>query len=283
MARPLRIEFEGAVYHVTSRGDRREPIFEDDEDRLALLRVIAAGLDRFDASLLAWCLMGNHYHLVLRTRRANLSRVMRHVNGVYTQAYNRRHGKVGHLFQGRFKAILVDEEAYLLQVCRYVDLNPVRAGLVPDPADWPWSSYRALAGLEDGPAWLERETLYGSLGARTPAAGAARYAAFVHGGRDDRLWEHALRGQIYLGGEAFAARMQAALGAEPRADVPRVQRHPQRLALERYFAEPARRAAAIARACREGGYTLTEVARHLGLSVSRVSRLRAAFEAGGTE
>ena len=88
--------------------------------------------------------MDNHYHLVLHTRRANLSRIMRDVNGIYTQAYNRRHGTVGHLFQGRFKAILVDRDAYLLEVCRYVDLNPVRAGLGDDPGGWPWSSYRAL-------------------------------------------------------------------------------------------------------------------------------------------
>ena len=110
MARPLRIEFPGAIYHVTSRGDRREPIFVDDEDRRAMLMVWAQGMQRFDAQVLAYCLMGNHYHLVLHTRQANLSMLMRHLNGVYTQAYNRRHGKGGHVFQGRFKAILVDRD-----------------------------------------------------------------------------------------------------------------------------------------------------------------------------
>ena len=120
MSRPLRIEFPGASYHVTSRGDRREPIFEDDTDRAALLGVVEEGMRRYDAQMLAYCLMGNHYHFVLHTRQANLSRLMRHLNGVYTQAYNHRHRKVGHLFQGRFKAILVDRDAYLLEVCRYV-------------------------------------------------------------------------------------------------------------------------------------------------------------------
>ena len=114
MSRPLRLEFEGALYHVTSRGDRREPIFDDDEDRKTWLEVLASALDRFQASTYAYCLMGNHYHVVLQTHRPNLSRLMRHLNGVYTQHYNRRHRKVGHLFQGRFKAILVDEEAYFL-------------------------------------------------------------------------------------------------------------------------------------------------------------------------
>ena len=127
MSRPLRLEFAGALYHVTLRGDRREPIFEDDADRVAWLQVLAEALDRFQAPGYAYCLMDNHYHIVLQTHRPNLSRLMRHVNGVYTRRYNRRHGKVGHLFQGRFKAVLVDEESYFLEVCRYVDLNPVRA------------------------------------------------------------------------------------------------------------------------------------------------------------
>lgn len=139
MSRPLRIEFPGAVYHVTSRGDRREAIFEDDVDRTALLDVLALALDRFEACALAWCLMGNHYHFVIHTRQANLSLLMRHINGVYTQRFNKRHNKVGHLFQGRFKAVLVDKDSYLLEVCRYVDLNPVRAGMVDEPSDWPWS------------------------------------------------------------------------------------------------------------------------------------------------
>jgi len=117
------------VYHVTSRGDRRESIFADDQDRVALLAVVEQGLERFDAQMLAYCLMGNHYHFVLHTRSANLSLLMRHINGVCSQRYNRRHGLVGHLLQGRFKAILVDRDAYLLEVCRNVELNPVRACL----------------------------------------------------------------------------------------------------------------------------------------------------------
>lgn len=98
MSRPLRIEFPGATYHVTSRGDRREAIFSDDDDRMRLLEVLASAAERFEAVVLAFCLMGNHYHLVLHTHRPNLSQVMRHINGVYTQAFNRRHGKVGHVF-----------------------------------------------------------------------------------------------------------------------------------------------------------------------------------------
>ena len=110
MSRPLRIEFPGAVYHVTSRGDRREPIYVDDGDREAHLAVIARAMDRFDARVLAYCLMGNHYHLVVQTRQANLSQLMRQINGVYTQVFNRRHGQGGHLFQGRYKEVLLDPD-----------------------------------------------------------------------------------------------------------------------------------------------------------------------------
>lgn len=143
MSRLLRIEFPGAVYHVTSRGDRHEAIYRDDADRLAQLEVVAQAMDRFDATVLAYCLMGNHYHLVLHTREPNLSRLMRHVNGVYTLHFNRRHALAGHVFQGRFKAILVERDAYLLALCRYVERNPVAAQLVTAAADRPWSSYRA--------------------------------------------------------------------------------------------------------------------------------------------
>lgn len=118
MSRSLRIQFPGAVYHVTSRGDRRESIFADELDRVTLLAVVEQGLQRFDAQMLAFCLMGNHYHFVVHTRSASLSLLMRHINGVYSQRFNRRHGVVGHVLQGRFKAILVDRDAYLLALCR---------------------------------------------------------------------------------------------------------------------------------------------------------------------
>lgn len=286
MSRPLRIEFPGAVYHVTSRGDRREPIFVDDIDRAALLTVLAQGMQRLDAQVLAYCLMGNHYHFVLHTRQANLSRLMRHLNGVYTQVFNRRHGKVGHLFQGRFKAILVDRDAYLLQVCRYVELNPVRAGMVAGPGEWPWSSYRAHVGEAATPPWLDTDGLHGYLLQR-PAATAAdhrraakRYAVLVAEGQDQALWSEGLRQQIYLGDETFVSRMQA-LAAPPRKaarDTPRAQRLPAR-PLAHWLALCSSREEALYRAHTEGAITMTALARDLGLSVSRVSRLIAQAEA----
>jgi putative transposase len=243
VSRPLRIELPDAIYHVTSRGDRREPIFVDDTDRAALLGVVGQAAERFDARALAYCLMGNHYHFVLHTRAANLSRLMRHVNGVFTQRFNRRHGKVGHLFQGRFKAILVDRDSYLLEVCRYVELNPVRAGLVPQAQDWSWSSFRTHTGQAPGFDWLDTPALLGFVLGREVTGAAdlqraqVRYAQHVAAGLGVQLWEQALRQQIYLGDDRFVERMQAlearsrhglAPPATRRSEVPRTQRQPPR-------------------------------------------------------
>ena len=286
MSRPLRIEFPGAMYHVTSRGDRREPIFVDDDDRRALLVVVDQAMSRFDADVLAYCLMGNHYHFVLHTRQGNLSRLMRHLNGVYTQAFNRRHAKVGHLFQGRFKAVLVDRDAYLLEVCRYVELNPLRAAMTDAIDAWPWSSYLAHVGRAPSPDWLDTAGLHGYLLGHEPRGladdqrAAARYAALVAAGRDVRLWDDALRQQIYLGDESFVERMQALADPQRAAapEVPRVQRR-RAAALQSCLAGGEPREQAMLRAHVEGALTMTAIARELGLSVSRVSRLIARAEA----
>ena len=285
MARPLRIEFPGAVYHVTTRGDRREPIFVDDQDRLKFLDVVAQALSRFDAQILAYCLMGNHYHFVLHTRKANLSLLMRHINGVYTQAFNRQHNKVGHLFQGRFKAIVVDREAYLLEVCRYVDLNPVRARMVKRPEAWAWSSYRAHVGLEDAPVWLDTHGLHGYLLGRAADSAAdrrraaSRYTKLVATARDVPLWDEALRQQIYLGDEDFIERMQKLADPKRRTarEIPKVQRRTSR-SLAQWLGVCKDREEALFRAYTESGLTMSAIATELGLSVSRVSRLIARTE-----
>lgn len=302
MARALRIEFENAVYHITSRGNRRDSIFVDDKDRESFLKIVALGFERFDAVALAYCLMGNHYHFVVQTRRANLSQLMRHINATYCQAFNRRHGLSGHVFQGRFKAIVVDTDAYLLQVCRYVDLNPVRAGLVAGAADWQWSSFRAHTGLAPRPAWLHSALLHGqvapvSLGgtpanatadamANPMAEGPVRYAGYVAQGLAVRLWDDALRGQIYLGSEDFAAKMRARAGAEQTVEIPKSQRQPVRQPLAAYFSGDGtgrQRDQGMLAAFRDGGYTQTAIAQHCGLSSSRVSRLIASLESGAAQ
>lgn len=146
MSRPLRLQLPGGIYHVTARGNARQAIFEDDDDCAGFLIVLASTVARYRLLCHAYCLMGNHYHLLLQTPESNLSVAMRQLNGVYTQRFNRRHERCGHVLQGRFGAQLVDGDAYLREVCRYIVLNPVRAGLVAHPGEWRWSSFRATAG-----------------------------------------------------------------------------------------------------------------------------------------
>lgn len=287
MARPLRIEFPDTVYHVTSRGDRLAPVFRDDIDRTSFLEVLGAAMGRFDAQVLAYCLMDNHYHLVLHTRRANISRLMRHLNGVYTQTFNRRHSAVGPLFQGRFKAILVDRDAYLLPLCRYVERNPVAVKRVKAVDDWAWSSYRAHVCAAPTPVWLDTQGLHGYLlarpaaTARDRAVAARRYAALMaqQAGEDAGLWKAGLRQQIFLGDEAFASRMlaKASVPTSGSRKVPKVQRGRTRR-LQDWIDEAGSREEGLWRAYRDGGLTMTAMADELGLSVSRVSRLIASAE-----
>src|SRR5262245_51693176 len=143
MSRRPRLQFPGAIYHVMSRGNRKLRIFDDDDERRVFMTTVDRAVWQYGVRVFAWCLMPNHYHLVLETPRGNLSDAMRHINGVYTQATNRLHQRTGHVFEGRFKSFVVQRESYLRRVARYVVLNPVRAHLVSDVADWTWSSYRA--------------------------------------------------------------------------------------------------------------------------------------------
>ena len=166
MSRPLRIEYDGALYHLTTRGNERRPIFKDDGDRQLFLTTLAQVTERFHWICHAYCLMSNHYHLVVETPDGNLSKGMRQLNGVYTQAYNRRHHRIGHLFQGRFKGILIQKDSHYLEVCRYVVLNPVRAKAVKHPRQWPWSSYRATGGQTPPPRCLTVDEVLSHFGQR---------------------------------------------------------------------------------------------------------------------
>ncbi len=179
MSRPIRIEFRNAYYRVTVRGDRREDIFEDDADRQMFLSTLEQVIAQHNWVCYAWCLMDNHYHLLIQTPDGNLSKGMRQLNGVYTQASNRRHHRVRHLFQGRFKAILVDEDAYLLELSRYVVLNPVRARMVKQPDQWAWSSYRESMGSAPASRWLATDALLAQFATRRHLASKrGRYPSF---------------------------------------------------------------------------------------------------------
>lgn len=177
MSRPLRLEFSGAIYPVTAHGNAQGAIFLDDEDRVLFLSVLAEAIARFGWLCHAYRLMDNHSHLLIETLDSNLSQGMRLFNGVYTQRVNRRHARAGHLFQGRFKAIPVERNSYLLELCRYIVLNPVRAKMVTDIHNYLWSSYPATAGREPAPAWLTTDWVLSRFGSRRGVAqlGAAAF------------------------------------------------------------------------------------------------------------
>jgi Transposase and inactivated derivatives len=267
MSRPLRIEFAGALYHVMARGDARAAIFRNDEDRQAFCAGLSRVCERFRWRLWAYCLMDNHYHLLIETLEPTLSRGMREVNGVYTQAFNRRHGRVGHVLQGRYKAVLVDKDSYLLELSRYIVLNPVRARLCPTAADWPWSSYLAVMGKTAASDMLAvNETL--SLFA--PDRGTARraFARFVAAGAGVSLPEN--KQQLFLGDDDFAERM-AARAKAPSTEVPRKQRAQKSLA--QYERAAADRNSAIRAAYASGAYSLKAIGTHFGLHYATVSRI----------
>ena len=213
MARPLRLAVAGGVYHVVSRGNAQGPIFLDDRDRGLFFDCVDETLLTHDARCHAYCLMGNHYHLLLETRRPNLSRVMRQLNGVYGQGFNRRHHRAGHVFQGRFSATLVERDVYLLEVCRYIVLNPVRASLVTRPDQWPWSSHRAYLGLDAPRPFLSTDWILAAFGA---LQARAAYACFIDDGmtRPD-LVEQIRRAPAFLGGVEFTRVIEARLATRP--------------------------------------------------------------------
>jgi len=273
MARPLRIEFRGALYHITSRGDRREAIYEDDTDRHMFLDILAEVVERFNWLCHAYCLMSNHYHLVIETPDGNLSKGMRHLNGVYTQASNRRHLRDGHLFQGRFKGIIVDQDSYLLELTRYVVLNPVRAKLVKAPGDWPWSSYGAMVGEVKAPQWLATDGLLAQF-AKQRAAARRRYRRFVMEGMGgESVWSE-LRQQIYLGGDKFVERTQKKFRIQgDKLSIPKAQRRSPATSLQAIARKSPDRNAAICKAYATGAYSYREIAEYFGIHLATVGRV----------
>ncbi len=178
MSRPLRIVYPGAFYHVTSRGNEQKDIFKSRRDREKFLEYLESATQRYGAVIHAYCQMSNHYHLLLETPAGNLSQIMQHINSAYTTYFNAKRKRAGHLFQGRYKAILVEADEYATELSRYIHLNPVRAAMVARPEDWPWSSYRGFIGQGRAPVWLKREFILSYFGKK--AAGAEKkYRVFV--------------------------------------------------------------------------------------------------------
>lgn len=272
MARPLRIEFAGAVYHITARGDRQQLIACDDEERLTFQRVLAESIERYRWRCHSYVLLNDHYHLLLETPAPNLSQGMRHLNSVYTQAINRYRGESGHLFQGRFRAILVDSRVWLPDLACHLARNPLRCGIVDDVAVWPWGSYPTLAGVAPKPKWLTIDPLLQRFAADR-AEGQRRFSAAVAADQGAAIWQQ-LRQQIYLGDDAFIEQMQRHMQPpRDRRTIPQQQWRPPVPPLATIAANHPQRNAAMVAAYASGGYSYREIADHFGVHLSTVGRI----------
>lgn len=277
MARPLRIEFAGALYHVTARGNAQTDIYKGSSDKHRFLNILTDVCRHYRWHCHAWCLMDNHYHLLVETGSPTLSSGMRQLNGIYSQYFNRRHQRVGHLFQGRYKAILVEKEGYLMELARYIVLNPVRAGMVNEASEWRWSSYRATAGLAAPHPCLTGDWILSLLSNHFGEA-TRRYRQFICEGKDQPPpWMH-LKSQIYLGSDSFIEQMHGVPDSgDILKEIPRVHQLPPAKPLRYYEMQHDDRKDAMARAWLDGHYTLAAIGEYFGVSRSSVSRAVKAF------
>lgn len=276
MARRPRLQFPGAVYHVMSRGNRKLPIFHDVLDRLRFLRIVERATALYAARVFALCLMSNHFHIVLDTPRGNISETMQYINGVFAQISNRRYAQTGHVFEGRFRSLLIQRETYLKRAARYVVRNPVRAGLVPLVSEWKWSTYRATAGLEPAPSWLDVSWLDWAF--QTPSRDEAqrRYMLYVNAPTQRRP-PRTPQAEVY-GSPQFKARIAAALRErQPDRPVPRSIEVISRPDLATLFAAATssrrERNQMIETSRMRYGYRVAEIARFLKIHPSTVSRI----------
>lgn len=275
MARPIRIEYPGAIYHITSRGNAQEAIYHSDKDREQFLSILEKACQRYQWQVFAYCLMDNHYHLMVETIDSTLSKGMRHINGVYTQWFNHTRAKrrVGHVFQGRFKGILVDKESYLLELCRYVVLNPVRANMVEHPSEYIWSSYQQTSRAESKSEWLNSDWVLSQFSKQKKRA-VEKYKQFVEAGVETESPLKKRQGQMVLGSDEFVAKALGKLSKEKQSDlseIPKKQRK-QVYALSTYFKKHTKDQA-VAKAYYSGGYSQREIGDYLKCHYSTVSRI----------
>lgn len=277
MARSLRIEFPGALYHITSRGDGKENIYLSDEDRILFLKIFSDVCRRCDWVCYSYCLMSNHYHLLVETPQGNLSKGMQLLNGIYTQKFNRLHSRVGHVFQGRFKGILVQKDNYLLELSRYIVLNPVRAKMVTSVDKWIWSSYLATIQPNLKPSWLSSDYIL-SLFSNDVLASIKNYQEFVQQGlRSDSPWDN-LKNQIFLGTDNFVQEMLNKIEPEKNLlGIPKAQYTPHNFIIEAFEKNSTNRNECMRLAYESGRFTLGEIGNYFGLHYSSVSRIVKTF------
>lgn len=220
MGRQWRIEFEGALYHILSRGNESRDIFYSDDDRRLFLDTVGQMSERFDSNIIAYVLMGNHYHLLLRTNLANLSKAMQWFGVTYTRRFNNRHMRGGHLFQGRYKSVIVQNDVYLVRLSFYIHRNPLRAGIVQRLANYKWSSYQYYAYKRKPPDWLETDIVLSQFENSGNRHRAYREKAQEYAKEEGRLWED-FRYGIILGSKEFASRIRSLyLPDKPDSELP---------------------------------------------------------------
>lgn len=283
MARGPRLQMRGAIYHVMSRGNRKASIFEDDADRRRFEVLLGETMDRYRVLCHSYCLMGNHYHAVIECSDANVSAAMHWLNGVFAQYSNRRHERTGHLLQGRFKSVLIGDDAYLRAVNTYVILNPVRARLVADPSEWTWSSYRASVGIEPRPSWLDLDWLRWVFGGRTLADAQRSFKEFVGSSSETAVLDE----HLVFGGPALLEAVRIDIGATlHQSRLPREYRAMARPSLGELFPRhlpKSDRNALILRAHVVHGYRLAEIAASLFVHPNTISRVVKELRMRGAE
>jgi len=278
MTRPLRIQFPGALYHVMARGDRRRPIFHRDDDYREWLAKLGTSCERFNAVVHAYCLMPNHYHLMLETPEANLSQVIGYLNTSYSQLFNRRYGLIGHVFQGRFKAILVQRDSYLLELARYIMLNPVRAMLTERAGDWRWSSLVHFLTPEQAPSWFNRDWLLSHFG-QTREQAKVGFDQFIQDGIGCPSPLREAKHQLVLGDDGFVAQHVASKIPKNLVPISKAQRGIGAMTLAQYEMVSTSRDEAMSAAYQSNAFTMHQIARHFETHRSTVSRAIRAFEA----
>lgn len=276
MARPLRIEYPGAVYHLITRGNSNNVIFRDDRDRNLFLSILNEVVKRYNWKCYAFCLMCNHYHLLVETLDANLSLGMRQLNGIYTQKYNKKNDLHGHIFQGRFKSIIVDKENYLIELARYIELNPVRAGLVKIPWEWKWSSCACRLFLANIPSFLDVDFILSQFG-RDKIDAITSYKDFLQDGINERNKFKDLQNRTVLGDENFVNRIKKFIKNNRfNTEIASKERFVYRKTLKELFygvMDEKIRNRTIYHAHIENGYTLSAIGKFLGLHYSTLSRI----------
>jgi REP element-mobilizing transposase RayT len=290
VSRPLRIEFPGAFYHVTSRGNERRTVFQSNRDREKYLSYLESAYERYGAVIHGYCLMGNHYHLLLETPRGNLSKILHYINGAYTTYFNIKRGRSGHLFQGRYKGILVDKDEYCKELSRYVHLNPVRAGMVKAPLEYPWSSYRYFVGRDKRPEWLTTEFVLGDFGGEG-GRGFKKYREYVERGENKEV-DNPLKKVIastFLGGKEFIERIKQEYLEKKeidRRDLPalgKILRGPSLESIERAVIKrvgkghPLFKKICIYLSYEHSGLNLREIGEYFGMQRSAISQLSRRF------